>query len=312
MWDVLSRDPAAERVTLYPRDPATVENLFREISCPSLFSSTRLIVAHAVRPIKRTIPLQSLARNLSAIAPQTVLVMTAEGMTPMDEEMAHLLEDAPARGPRVGFEVAVWKPYNRVQLLDIAREILSSCGVRTEEFTLNFWLDRIGSNLDRLEAEAKRLKIQFPDGEITQERLEEIFEVPHVHDDTVWNALRHLVSGNVRDAQEAIEQLLQSSDVFVAASELSRALLCAQSLCKAASAPEGSASEIFLRFGVGGKRRQKKMMEIAALMGRPVSHPGQKLLALDLALKQTKTVSGRQEVLLKSLLDLCGNPQPTA
>ena len=57
LWDVLSsKDPSAEKIVLHPRDPASVETLFQEITSPSLFSATRLVVANAVRPIKRTIP----------------------------------------------------------------------------------------------------------------------------------------------------------------------------------------------------------------------------------------------------------------
>ena len=317
LWDHLfAADPlSAERIVLYPRDSASAETLFQEISSPSLFSSTRLVIAHVSRPVHRAVRLESLARQISAIPEQTTLVLAVEGMSPLADETEALSTAAVSAAdgrPRSGMNVAVWRPYNRPQLLEVAREILGAAGVRADEMTLNFWVDRIGANLERLQSEARRLKLLFADGEATQERLEEIFEVPHVHDETIWNALRALLSGEPSTAAPALSVLLQSSDVTFAAAELSRTMLCAQALSNAG--PVGSPSnEIFLRFDVRSKRRQEKMIELASRIsnsGRPIPHLAGRLLALDLALKQAKTAAGRQEVLLRSLLALCGEPEP--
>ena len=144
LWDVLSsKDPSAEKIVLHPRDPASVETLFQEITSPSLFSATRLVVANAVRPIKRTIPLEALASHLSAMPERTVFIMAVEGMTPLDEEMDVLLRGR-AGGERPGMEVTVWRPYDRGQLLAIAREIMVPLVVRADSETLLFWLHRIG------------------------------------------------------------------------------------------------------------------------------------------------------------------------
>ena len=154
--------------------------------------------------------------------------------------------------------------------------------------------------------------MQYPDGEMTQERIEEIFEVPHVHDETIWDALRAIVGGDTPKATVALNSLLQSVDVFVATSELSRTLLCVQAL---RSAGGTSPLEIFRRMDLRGKRRQDKMIDIAARMtetGRFLPDLATRLLSLDLALKQSKTAAGRREVFLRTFLVLCGEPQLAA
>lgn len=314
IWElVLSIDPSAERVVLYPKEAASLQTLFQEITSSSLFASSRLIVAHVSRPLQRTVRLDQLARELVSIPDRTMLVLGVDGMSKLDAEM-EVLSTALVKGGRGGMEIAVWKPYNRQQYLDLAREILGGCGVRTDDLTLNFWIERLGSNLDRLQSEAKRLKMLFNDGEATQERLEEIFEVPHVHDETIWDAIRLIFRGDARQASVALQAFLQSADVYLAASELSRTLLCCHALSKAADAGRTPA-EIFLRFDVKGKRRQDKMIDIASRIDRSacdLSDLAGRLLSLDLAIKQTKTAAGRQEVLLRTLLALCGEPQPAA
>lgn len=316
LWDtILSADPSAERVVLYPKEPAAVKTFFEEVSASSLFSSTRLVIAHLARPVKRIIRLEDLGHELLSIPERTIVVMAVEGMAKLDDEMA-LLAKPMSGGARSGFEIAIWKPFDRNAYLAVAREILATCGVRTDDLTLNFWLERIGSNLDRLQAEARRLKMQFADGEATQERLEEIFEVPHVHDETVWDVLRLILNADAPKASDALTRLLQSSDVFLVATELSRTLLCVRALSDAASAGRATApADVFFQFDVKGKRRQEKMMGLASLLDSSAcSTPdlASRLLSLDLAIKQAKTVSGRQEVLLRTLLALCGEPQPAA
>lgn len=316
LWDILSStDPAAERIVLYPKDTPSVETLLHEIATPSLFSSTRLIIAHVQRPVKKTVPLEKLARQISTMPEQTFLVLAAEGMSPLTEEMNVILQSPPptASGKiRECAEISVWRPFNHQQLLDVAKEILGAAGVRADELTLNFWLERVGSNLDRLQTEAKRLKLQFADGEATQDRLEEIFEVAHVHDETIWNALRAILTGECRRSTESLQTLLQSTDGVFTASEISRTMLCAQAL-SGASAEGVTVDDIFLRFEVKGKRRQGKMMELALRMKNMDAPPtalAARLLALDLSLKQAKTAAGRQEVLLRTLLALCSEPEP--
>ncbi len=316
LWDtIVSTDASAERVVLYPKESPALPTLFREIGSSSLFSSTRLVIAHLARPIKRLIPLDDLGRELMSIPERTLLVMAVEGMAKLDEEMA-MLAKAMAGGRRSGFEIAIWKPFDRNAYLSVSREILGICGVRADDLTLNFWLERIGSNLDRLQAEAKRLKMQFADGEVTQERLEDIFEVPHVHDETIWDVLRFILNGDALRASVALKGLLQSSDAFLSATELSRTLLCVRALSVAESAGGvPSPADVFLQFDVRGKRRQEKMMGLASLLessSSSIPDLASRLLSLDLAIKQAKTAPGRQEVLLRTLLALCSEPQPAA
>lgn len=314
LWEMIeSVDSTADRVVLYPKDAASVQSLFQEMTASSLFSSARCIIAHVPRPVKRSIPIGKLARAVMSIPEKTVVVLAVDAMAKPDEEMEALAK-ATASASRPGMKVEVWRPYKRSDYVRVGQEILGGCGVRADVLTLNFWLDRVGLNLERLQAEAKRLKIQSPDDEVTQERLEEVFEVPHVHDETLWDALRLLLHGDLVKASAALKALLQSSDVNEAAAALSRAILCAYALSNAKKT-ERRTEDVFLLFDVKGRRRQEKIVDIASRMGvssHPLDDLAGRLLSLELSIKQSKTAPGRQEIFLRTLLALGNEPQPAA
>jgi len=259
--------------------------------------------------MKRFIPLNVLCRVIESMPPQTVLALILEGMARPDAE-ADALSRVKLADRREGVELAIWRPFKREQLLKYARDILSVSGLRADDVTLIFWLDRIGSSLDRLQTEARRLKLEFSDGVINQDRLEDVFATPHVHEETIWQALRAVVQGDVRSASAALQVLVQSMDALVVTGELSRLLLCLNHLAPAGS--DISADEIFLRDRIAGKRRQDKLLQLASHMSQPIPMMASRLLALDLLLKRSKTAVGRQEAVLRSFLSLCNKPQPTA
>ena len=316
LWAGLGNlDQGAERVVLHVKDSASAQAFFREISSSSLLAETRLVIAHVSRPIRRFIDLDVFGRELLTASERTLPVLAVEGMAKLDEESARLALASAGCG-RKGMEIAVWRPYDRDRALDIAREIIGVCGVRADDLTLNFWLDRLGSNLDRLQSEARRMKILLQNDEVTQERLEEVFEVPHVHDETVWDILRHVLDGDGSKAAAHLKAFLQSTDAFLAASELTRILLCLQALSLAArEGASATPAETFLRFEMKGKRRQDKLLGLASRFdgsSLPIHDLASRLLALDLAVKQSKTAGARQEVVVRTFLALCREPQPAA
>ncbi len=311
-WDVLQApDISAERVVLHVRDAASARQLYEEIAAPSLFSSTRLIAAHIARPLKRSISLDALSTQLSAIPDRTIVVMALEGMAKLDEEAAALSKAAPASaGVRRGVRMSIWHPYDRAKYMSIAQEsILVPAAMRCSVETLQFWLYRLGSNLDRLESEARRMKIQFPDGQVTVERLEQVFEVPHIHEETIWRAVEAALTGDISAAAPALEVLLQSMDVNAATAEMTYILTGMNELIRAADTP-AAREEIFRRLNIRGKRTQTRLTALVLRLRTPIPHLADRLLKLDLAVKQTRSTAGRQEVFLRTFLSLCGEPEP--
>lgn len=312
IWEILQAgDPSADRIVLHPRDASSAEQVFEEISAPSLFASTRLVIVHVARPVKRAIPLDKLATHLAVVPDRTLFVLVIEEMWPVADELA-ALSKSNAASDRPGCDIQVWRPYHRGDYMTLAREdILRPAGVQCDPETLSFWLDRIGLNLDRLEAEAKRMKIQFPDGEVTSERLEQVFEVPHVHEETLWQALDAILSGRPGQASAALQSLLQSMDVYVAMVELTQTILCVNEIA-AAGAAHAPKEDVFRKMGIKGKRRQGKILNLATRLAGPIPNLAPRLLALDIAVKQTRTVAARQEVFLRTFLSLGGEPEPAA
>lgn len=313
LWDTIEKlDRAAERVISHPQDAAGAQSLLEDIGSSSLFSARRLIIAHLQRPFKRFLPADHLARRLLSMPENTIVVLAVEGMGWFREEKENLKQKLKTgSAPRGGFDIAIFKPFpERLELY--ARDILLKAGLHADRETLKFWLHRIGSDLDRLESEAKRLKHLTKDGEVsevTQEMLEDVFENPHVHDKTMWNALEELLRNrSMSGAAGELERYVHSLDPQAAFIRLTHALMCIQAL----AAPDASPSEVFRRFEVNGKRRQQVLSDIAAVLTGSIPDLADRLLKLDLALKKAKSAAGRQEILLRGLLTLGGEPETAA
>ncbi|MBI4177921.1 hypothetical protein HY522_00675 [bacterium] len=312
LWDVIrASDPeSAERVVLYPADSATSAGLLEEIGGASLFSSTRLVIAHLQRNTRRCLQIPLLAERLAGIPGRTVVVLAAEGVGWFREDTEKLMAPSPG-GRRAPLELVFWKPFpDRIDAL--AREILSVTGLNADAETLSFWLDRLGSNLERLHMESKSVKALIRGSEVTREILEDLFESPHVHDRTLWDALKLLFQQDSR-AQAEVERLLRSSDAQAVVVRLSQALLCVQALVQVRLGIDSRGpDDVFKAFDVKWKRRKDLLLEAASQLSRPIPHLASRLLDLDVSVKQAKTPAARQETVLRCMTALCGEPEPAA
>lgn len=310
VWRALrAADSESSREIMYPKDKSTGEQFIREATAPSMFSPTRLIVAHLAAPLDRLGKVAAMAVTLSSVADRTVVVMTQRLGTDTRDCAAQLRAAVPAGGRRA-LEFTIWKPSER-ELPQRVRGILAPHRIQCDEDTLSFWMDRVGSNLERIAAESSRIRSEFPDGTtVTSELLEDLFETPHLHDETIWQAVRAMLSGDHARAAVSVRTFIQASDIRWSSYEILSVLSCVHETAKAES--EGRpVVDVFRRFKVLGKRRQKKVLELSKtpMAGRAAA-PAGRLLSLEMSVRRSGTAAAKREALLSGLLSLYDAAEP--